>query len=510
MPGRNPLVVLDRGRFQPLLLGIGFAILVAISVATVFIIDRATDDANDLNRTLLIQDRLSNVLLAMRRAESGQRGYVITRNPEYLADYEAGAPRVPAVIGELHDLARDDVGLNALLPQIEELSKTKLDEMARTVDLTKRGDYAEAMRIVESGLGRNAMDDLRKVVVGALAEQVEVRNQRTVATQRNNIVLLTLTLVGSLLIVIIGGLSVFLVRRNARRAEIARQELAGTNANLERIVEYRTADLTEANEEIQRFAYIVSHDLRSPLVNIMGFTSELEALRQDIFAEIEKLRTEVATLSGQPAGPAPAVPEGDTSSQIGRDFDEAISFIKTSIANMDRLINAVLRLSREGRRQFHPEKVDMKDLIDGIIKTVSHRAAELQATLRVEEIPPVETDPLAAQQIFGNLIDNALKYGRDGEKLQIDIRGRLTPLHAIYEVQDNGRGIDPADFQRVFELFRRAGKQDRPGEGIGLAHVRALVRRMGGTMGLTSELGKGSTFIVTLPRRWAGDKRSAV
>ncbi len=177
---------------------------------------------------------------------------------------------------------------------------------------------------------------------------------------------------------------------------------------------------------------------------------------------------------------------------------------------MDRLITAVLKLSREGRRQFNPEQVDMASLIQGIIDTVAHRAAELEATLRVGELPPVETDPLAAQQIFVNLIDNALKYGRDDEKLQIDIRGRLTPTHAIYEVQDNGRGIDPSDFQRVFELFRRAGKQDRPGEGIGLAHVRALVRRLGGTMGLTSEPGNGSTFTVTLPRRWSADKRSHV
>jgi signal transduction histidine kinase len=213
----------------------------------------------------------------------------------------------------------------------------------------------------------------------------------------------------------------------------------------------------------------------------------------------------VAALKGE----AEAAAEENTSAQLGHDFDEAISFIKTSIANMDRLINAVLRLSREGRRQFNPEQVDMNALIAGIVETVSHRAAELQASLRVDALPPVETDLLAAQQIFGNLIDNALKYGRHDEKLQIDIRGRLTATHAIYDVQDNGRGIDPADFQRVFELFRRAGKQDRPGEGIGLAHVRALVRRMGGTMGLSSEPGKGSTFTVTLPRRWAGDNRSA-
>ena len=79
----------------------------------------------------------------------------------------------------------------------------------------------------------------------------------------------------------------------------------------------------------------------------------------------------------------------------------------------------------------------------------------------------------------------------------------------MYDVEDNGRGIDAGDHQRVFELFRRSGRQDRPGEGIGLAHVRALVRRLGGTMALESELGKGSTFTVTLPKRWSVESRSA-
>jgi signal transduction histidine kinase len=100
-----------------------------------------------------------------------------------------------------------------------------------------------------------------------------------------------------------------------------------------------------------------------------------------------------------------------------------------------------------------------------------------------------------------------LKYGRPGEPLHIVVKGRTSAVNAIYDVVDNGRGIDPADHKRVFDLFRRSGKQDRPGEGIGLAHVRALVRRLGGSMGLTSELGQGSTFTVTLPLRWTADSR---
>ena len=84
----------------------------------------------------------------------------------------------------------------------------------------------------------------------------------------------------------------------------------------------------------------------------------------------------------------------------------------------------------------------------------------------------------------------------------ISISGRTKLGFAIFEVTDNGRGIDAKDHQRIFDLFRRAGTQDKPGQGIGLAHVRALVRRLGGTMSVTSELQAGSTFTITLPLKW--------
>jgi signal transduction histidine kinase len=234
----------------------------------------------------------------------------------------------------------------------------------------------------------------------------------------------------------------------------------------------------------------------------MGFTSELEALRKDIFEEIGKLRAQLDELNAHAA--AQAVPV----ETLGKDFDEALGFIKTSIAKMDRLINAVLKLSREGRRQFNPEAIDMNEMLGSIEQTVAHRAAEQQATVTIDDLPGVESDRLAIEQIFSNLIDNALKYSRPGVPNHIAITGHANAAYVAFEVTDNGRGIDPHDHQRVFELFRRSGVQDRPGEGIGLAHVRALVRRMGGTLKLKSELGKGSTFTVTLPRRWSENTRS--
>jgi signal transduction histidine kinase len=306
---------------------------------------------------------------------------------------------------------------------------------------------------------------------------------------------------------VLAGISIFLIRRSARARDHAEVLLRDSNLNLEATVDERTADLREANDEIQRFAYIVSHDLRSPLVNIMGFTSELEELRADIFQRIATLRRDAA--APQPPDDAEGEPvlEGEDK-RLLEDFSEALEFIKSSIAKMDRLISAILNLTREGRREFLPVRIDTRELIEAVVATVAHQASEAQAQIRIQPLPELVSDRLALEQIFSNLIDNALKYLKPGVPGEISVRGRTKLNYAIFEVSDNGRGIDPKDHQRIFDLFRRAGMQDRPGQGIGLAHVRTLVRRLGGTMSVTSELDKGSTFTITLPIYWTGTNRN--
>ena len=312
--------------------------------------------------------------------------------------------------------------------------------------------------------------------------------------------LLLADLLGALLIVFLAALAILSMRRSTRELRTAQVALAETNAGLEAAVAERTADLTDANEEIQRFAYIVSHDLRSPLVNIMGFTTELEALRTDVFGRLESLKA-IAAEAGTEAK------DRAKDEELGQDFDEAIGFIKASISKMDRLINAILRLAREGRRDFRPERIDMDGLLDSIKASLTHQADEASAVISISRLPAVTSDRLALEQVFSNLVDNALKYLRRGVAGRIDVEGRATPGGLVYDVRDNGRGIDAKDRERVFELFRRSGAQDRPGEGIGLAHVKTLVRRLGGTIALTSEPGQGSTFTVTLPRQWIGERQ---
>ena len=259
-------------------------------------------------------------------------------------------------------------------------------------------------------------------------------------------------------------------------------ELERNNERLDDIVRVRTADLTAANDEIQRFAYIVSHDLRAPLVNIMGFTSEMEQASAVVARYV--------------------VTEGASSElrqAATEDIPEALRFIRSSTSKMDRLINAILRLSREGRRVLSPEAIDMAGLFAGLVETMQHQAGSKDAEIVLQSVPDVVADRLAVEQVFGNLIDNALKYLRPQVPGKIVIGGERQGSMARYEISDNGRGIAPRDYERVFELFRRAGDQSVPGEGIGLAHVRALVRRLGGSIDCASTLGQGTVFTVWLP-----------
>jgi signal transduction histidine kinase len=493
---------------QGLLLGVGFVILVALAGAVTWLVEQAATDAQLVAHTLRVQDTLSDVLLSVRRAESGQRGYLFTNQQRYLDDYNEGQPEALAHLKELKDLVADNPVRQAQVRQIEILLDAKFAEMSRTVALNASGQREAARGLVLGGEGRDLTLDLRKLVEAAIAAEGTLLNTRTARSQHNARLLLFISIVGVAMIVLIGALSVYLVQLNYRQAEAARREIESTNENLERIVEFRTADLKEANEEIQRFAYIVSHDLRSPLVNIMGFTSELEALRKDLFDRVLELRRQLDALNVQASGQVEGSGDQRPAEHLGQDFDEAIAFIKTSIHKMDRLINAVLKLSREGRREFRPESIDMKALLESIGGSVAHHTGELGAEITIGDLPQVESDRLSLEQIFSNLVDNALKYLREGVPGKITVSGRSSDVQVAYDVTDNGRGVDERDHQRVFELFRRAGVQDRPGEGIGLAHVRALVRRLGGHIDLKSELGTGSTFTVTLPRRWNRQVRS--
>ena len=495
---------------QILLLAAGFLVLVAISAASIVLVNKAREDNGLVVHTVEVENQINGLLLEIRRAESDARGYLLTLEPGLLRDHEAA---VAAILPDIEKLARSTSDNPVQVENVRKLRvavAARLDQFARELNFVKHGEPAGAVALVREAAANKTGTAIGEIATAMRSEEERLFALRTANADRSQQIAASVTIAGSGLVIALAGISIFLVRRSAGARDAAEAQLRDNNLNLETTVDERTADLREANEEIQRFAYIVSHDLRSPLINIMGFTSELEELRGDIFRRIAAL---ARAGSAVPAAPdnatdtAEPVLEG-ADMQLSQDFSEALEFIKSSIAKMDRLITAILNLTREGRREFQPVRIDTRELIEAIVTTVAHQAAEAEAEIRIEPLPEIVSDRLAMEQIFSNLIDNALKYLKPGVPGDITVRGRTKLGFAIFEVADNGRGIDAKDHQRIFDLFRRAGTQDRPGQGIGLAHVRALVRRLGGTMSVSSELDNGSTFTITLPMRWAATNRN--
>ena len=485
---------LRRAVATPWLLALGFTVLVLIGITSVLLVERARQSATAANHALEVENAIATIQLMLRRAESGQRGYLLTGNEAYLATYRGAIDEILPALEHVRGLAADNAEQQRMADEIDGILANRVADMKTVVQLFEAGDVIGAIDMVREGRGEAINQQLAPILIAMKAEERRLADERRAALGQASVLLLVVNLAGLLLIILLATLAILQSRRSTAALAAAGEQLRDANENLEAIVTERTADLIEANEEIQRFAYIVSHDLRAPLVNIMGFTSELGSLRDEVFEHVAAARR------------AAGLEESERDHALAHDVDEALGFIKTSIAKMDRLIHAILKISRDGRRRYRPETVDMTAMVGAIVASIEHQVQEAGATVTVGRLPHQMTDRLAIEQVFTNLVDNAVKYLRPDVPGEIRIECTQTPLRNVYTVADNGRGIAEKDRERVFELFRRAGAQDTPGEGIGLAHVRTLVRRLGGTIEIRSTPGAGSTFTITLPRTWTGPR----
>jgi signal transduction histidine kinase len=195
---------------------------------------------------------------------------------------------------------------------------------------------------------------------------------------------------------------------------------------------------------------------------------------------------------------------------LGQDIPEALGFIEASVTRMDHFINALLKLSRLGRTELVRVAVSMDALVQDTLETLAHQIEQRHVRVTVGSLPEVAADRTSMEQIMGNILNNAVLYLEPGRPGQIEISGEHGEGETIFRVHDNGRGIAPEDMDKIFAPFRRAGRQDVPGEGMGLAYVQTLVRRHGGRIWCESELGAGTTFTFTIPDHLTlGDNHAA-
>jgi light-regulated signal transduction histidine kinase (bacteriophytochrome) len=245
-------------------------------------------------------------------------------------------------------------------------------------------------------------------------------------------------------------------------AEIRLEEL---NANLQK----HARDLAISNDELEQFAYVASHDLQEPLRMVTSFMTQLEKKYGDVVDEKGK---------------------------------QYIYYAVDGAKRMRRIILDLLDFSRVGKTDDDLEEVNFNNLVNEVLALYRRKIEEVHASISFENLPVIQTYKTPVRQVFQNLIDNSLKYQRPDVPPVITISCKENKTNFKFSVEDNGIGIAPEYFDKIFIIFQRLhGKDQYSGTGMGLAITKKIIENLGGKIWLESEEGKGSTFYFTLLKR---------
>ncbi|MCD0169702.1 ATP-binding protein [Deinococcus sp. 23YEL01] len=485
-----------------------FTLLLGVGVAVTVGVHRNEDQlrlVSDAQTRMLLLNDLNTQLSVM---ENGERGYVITGDPDFLAPYREGDAAFRAAVFALHDLSVTDLQ-RTNLARVQSLVLRWQEDAARPEIAARSDSLAQAASLVQQGKGRDLLNDARDIMSVMRTNESGRLSAATTASQSTLATVRTLTVGGLLLSLALLLLTAYRVTRtvthslndlNAGATDIAAgqyqrrmpvmpvRELAQLGEQFDVMaaaVQEREQALRESaealrasnthlersNRELEQFAYVASHDLQEPLRTIGSYT-ELLARRYQ--------------------------------GQLDERADQYIAFTTSATQRMKTLIQDLLAYSRVRNAPRATQPVDTAALVRDITADLEQQILSAQAQVTAHGLPVILSNPELMRHVLQNLIGNALKFRDPTRPALVQVSAERT-RHAgqdrwVFHVQDNGIGIAPEYHERIFGVFQRLhGMDEYPGSGIGLAVTRSAAEQLGGQLWLDSEPGQGSTFHLALP-----------
>lgn len=444
-----------------------------------------------------IERHLRFLVEALLDMETGQRGYLLTMSEKFLEPYVSGRTNAKRQIVALNDLAKEHPRLQSKIRHVLASAAGESNILALTIRLAQQSRRPEAMAILQSGLGKELMDQFRRFRRESIAEQQHILMARRASYQKtlNNILLLLIFGgggVSALLFLIalrtasrlkkpvdkliegIGEISQGHLDKRipitsddeighlARDFNLLAEKLQKAHKTQEAMIE----DLKRSNGELDSFAYVASHDLKAPLRGIRNLADWIE---EDI--------------------------RGIASPEVLKN----LSLLQNRADRLERLLTSLLDYSRIGRKQSSIETVDSAHLVNEIVQYLPIPPGF--TVYCAGEMPTFETAKAPLEQVFRNLIQNALTH-HDRTEGRVTVSSRDIGDKFEFEVADDGPGIPPEFHQKIFEMFQTLKPRDQvEGSGMGLTIVRKTVHTVGGTVSVESTPPqRGTRFRFTWPK----------
>ncbi|HET7552676.1 MAG TPA: CHASE3 domain-containing protein [Gemmatimonadaceae bacterium] len=519
---------------QRLYATVGSSVVVLLFAALTYAgIVRQQEIQDRADRSARIIRTLEATLGRMADGETGQRGYLLTGDARYLEPYEAAERDVQSYLAILDTLTQKKPLQGARLDTLSSISKSKFTELDRTLALRREEGLAAALAVVNTDSGRHLMDDARRItneMESTETSRLQARLDREAKYSRQVRLILV---AGSLLAVATSLLINLLLTRHAREREAAARELDKQNERLRE----QSLELELQNQQLHEQAL----EMELQQQHLQDQTSQMEAQTEQLEEANAALQTAVHDLESERSAANEARAQAEAANEAKSEFLATMSHeLRTPLnaiagyvdllamgirgpvtdsqhEDLDRirkngryllsLINDILNFARleAGQVQFSTSDVDVHELLLGLEPLVAPQLAAggVSYSCDVGEADVrVRADQERVRQILLNLVTNAIKFTDAGGSVWSECR--CSEDTVWLSVRDTGRGIEPDKLERIFEPFvqvdRHLTNVSQQGVGLGLAISRDLARRMDGDITAESEVGQGSTFVLSLPR----------